>query len=108
MLAGYLPDVHSVCVCVGGGVIILLAGYLPDVHSVCVCGGVIILLAGDLPDVHSVCVCVGGVILLAGYLPDVHSVCGGGSFCLLVIYLMSIVWEWEGVRGHHSACWLPT
>ena len=36
LLAGYLPDVHSVC---GGGVIILLAGYLPDVHSVCVWGG---------------------------------------------------------------------
>ena len=61
-------------------------------------------------DVHSACVCVGGgvIILLAGYLPDVHSVCVEGSFCLLVIYLMSIVWEWEGVRGHHSACWLPT
>ena len=107
-------DVHSACVCVGGGVIILLAGYLPDVHSVCVWGrgGVIILLAGYLPDVHSVCVCVcvggggGGssFCLLITYLMSilcVWGVGGGSSFCLLITYLMSILCVWG---GHHSAC----
>ena len=67
------------CVC-GGGVIILLAGYPSDVHSACVCAGggsSFCLLVTYLMSI--LCVCGGVIILLAGYLPDVHSVCVGGG-----------------------------
>ena len=85
------------CVC-GGGVIILLAGYLPDVHSVCGGGGGgVILLAGYLPDVHCVGMGrgegvkggAGDIILLFTYLSVqvlMSLLCGGStssSFCLL-------------------------